>query len=627
MSDHRRVRCAGGARRWIGLLVPAAALLAACVGRERSAAPPSPGAPAAALDQPAVVEIDLTRGLPEAAGSSLLGSAKGRAHPDLIRSLRGLATTDSAKGALVRLGTTRISFARAHEVGRLLGVARKAGKPIVCHADEYNNQTILLAAVGCSKLWLSPAGQVDTVGVAAQLLFAKGLLDKLNISADFLQVGKYKGASEPFTRESASPEARQSLEAALGGIRAAWLGGVVEGRGGDKELEAALEDGPYAAAEAKAKRLVDELGDIEEAREDAKKLAGVEGTVTRFGRPDRDKGVPGGLVDLFRAISGSSAAGEPHVTIVPAVGSIAMRAGGSPLGGGDGIGERELGRVLSRLAKDESTKAVVLRIDSPGGSALASDLLWKRLTKLREAKPLVISIGGMAASGGYYLACAGTKILAEPTSIIGSIGVVGGKLAVGKALAGLGINAETVAANPDPQRATRAAYMSALTPWDEPTRVRVLASMQAIYDLFLQRIATGRGVAVEAIAPSAEGRLFSGQEAKQRGLVDEMGGLDDAVKLALELAKLPEDAPVDIEQEEDGLLELLAAAEQDEAAAEGGRGGAEALEQRARQAAAAALTPAWLGAAPEVGTFLGSVAPLLSGERALAALPFAVVVQ
>lgn len=618
----------GVGRRGAGLwrarlgLVALAAALASCAGRERSATPARPAE--AGLDEPAVVEIDLSPGLPESAPVTLLAPSSRRTHAELVRSLRSLADAESTKGVLVRLGTSKISLARAHEIGRILGAVRKAGRPVVCHADDYNNGSLLLAATGCSKLWVSPAGQVDSVGLAAQLLFAKGLLDKLNVSADFLQVGKFKGASEPFTREGASPEARQSLETALGGLRAAWLKAIVEGRG-KPEIEGALEDGPFAAPEARDKGLVDDVGDLDDAREDAKKLAGVEAIATRFGRGDRGGGVPRGLVDIFRAVSGSSAAGTEHVTIVPAVGSITMGGGGTPLGTSEGIGERDLGRVLGRLTDDDATKAVVLRIDSPGGSALASDLLWKKLMKLREKKPLVVSVGGMAASGGYYLACSGSKVLAEPTSIIGSIGVVGGKLAVGKALAELGINVETVAANPDPARASRAAYMSALTPWDDATRARMLGSMQAIYDLFLQRIATGRGTTVEAVAPSAEGRLFGGVEAKQRGLVDEIGGLEDAVKLALELAKLPGDAPVEIEQESGGLLELLAG-DGDEAGA-GGRGRGEALEARARKVAAAALVPEWLGVGPEVGTFVGSVAPLLHGERALAALPFVVIVQ
>ncbi|WP_104986461.1 S49 family peptidase [Sorangium cellulosum] len=619
MSE-RRHRRRGWAR--VGALA-AAASLAGCTGREPAGGMPAP--PSRSLEEPAVVEIDLSRGLPESATASIFGPPSGRTHMQLVRSLRPLAASEGAKGFLVRLGTARLAFARAHELGRIFGDVRKAGRPVVCHADEYNNATMLLAAAGCSKLWLSPAGQVDTVGIAAQLVFAKGLLDKLNVEVDFLQVGKFKGASEPFTREGSSPEARQSLQGALGGLREAWISAIVEGRG-KQELREAVEDGPFAPEEAKARGLVDELGDLEEAIEDAKKLAGTERSVPRFGGVERDASLSRSLVDVFRSVSGASGLGTPHVTVVPAIGGITMSASGMPLGSSDGIGERELGRVLTRLTKDASTKAVVLRIDSPGGSALASDLLWQKLMRLRKEKPLVVSIGGMAASGGYYLACAGSKILAEPTSIIGSIGVVGGKFAVGKALSDVGINAETVAANPDPTRAARAAYMSALTPWDEPTRARVLASMESIYGLFLKRIAAGRGLPEETIAPSAEGRIFGGVEAKERSLVDELGGLERAIELARELAKLPADAPVELEQDDGGLLELLGAGE------ETGESGAQTpdradLKEHARSAMAGALLPEWISVAPEVGTFAASMAPLLAGERALAALPFAVTLR
>ncbi|WP_438017084.1 S49 family peptidase [Sorangium sp. So ce315] len=619
MSEHRARRSG-----WAGVgALAVAASMAGCTGRDRAASLPAPAA--AGFGEPAVIEIDLSRGLPESASASIFGPPSSRTHVHLVRSLRSLSEAESAKGFLVRLGTARIPFARAHEIGRILGDVREAGRPVVCHADEYNNASMLLAAVACSKLWLSPAGQVDTVGIAAQLVFAKGLLDKLNVDVDFLQVGKFKGASEPFTREEASPEARQSLEAALGGLREAWLSAIAEGRG-KQEIRAALEDGPFAPEAAKERGLVDELGDAEAALEDAKALAGTERSVPRFGGVERDPSLSRSLVDVFRSVAGASSLGTPHVTVVPAIGGITMTASGVPLGSSDGIGERELGRVITRLTKDASTKAVVLRIDSPGGSALASDLLWQKLMRLRKEKPLVVSIGGMAASGGYYLACAGDKVVAEPTSIIGSIGVVGGKFAVGKALADIGINAETVAANPDPERAARAAYMSALTPWDEPTRARVLASMEAVYDLFLKRIAEGRNLPLETIAPSAEGRIFGGAEAHGRSLVDELGGLERAIALARELAKLPEDAPVEVEQDAGGLLELLAAG--DETAESGARAPDPApLKERAREAMAGALLPEWLGVAPEIGTFAASMAPLLAGERALTVLPFAVTLR
>ncbi|MRG97673.1 signal peptide peptidase SppA [Polyangium spumosum] len=575
------------------------------------------------ISGPAVVEIDLSRGAPESSQGGLFGSPRGRTHADLVQVIGAANERDTTKGFFVRLGATNLGLARASEIGRMLGAIRKAKKPVVCHADDLGNATLLLASVGCDRIWVSPAGGVETVGIAAELVFGHRLLEKLHVEVNFLQVGKYKGAEEPFTRDSASPEARQSIEGALRGLRSAWLSAIAEGRG-KPELADVVELGPFPPDEAKAKGLVDEVGYADDAREEAKKLASAERMSVRFGGGASQEPVSGGIIDVIRVLAGPGSGGEPHVAIVPATGAIAMGgAPASPLGGSDGITERDLGKTIARLTKDESTKAVVLRIDSPGGSALASDLLWKRLMKLRTDKPLVVSVGGMAASGGYYLACAGTKIVAEPTSILGSIGVVSGKLAVGKTLAEIGVTTETIAAAPDPQKAARATYMSPFTGWDEPTRQKVLGSMQSIYDLFVRRISEGRGMPVGKVAESAEGRIFGGVEAKERGLVDELGGLADAVTLARKLAHLPDDAPAEVVGEGSGLLELLEASENGEARAEGDGGAAKV----ARQVAVSALLPEMGAMLPEVARYLGSMAPLLAGERTLAAMPFGLIVR
>jgi protease IV len=235
----------------------------------------------------------------------------------------------------------------------------------------------------------------------------------------------------------------------------------------------------------------------------------------------------------------------------------------------------------------------------------------------------VVSVGGMAASGGYYLACSGTKIIAEPTSIIGSIGVVTGKLAVGKALAEIGVTTETIAAAPDPRKAARATYMSMFTGWDDPTKEKVLTSMQSVYDLFLRRISEGRGMPVEKVAESAEGRIFGGVEAKERGLVDQLGGLTDALALARELGHLPDDAPIELVGESSGLLDLLGGGSD----GEGQDARAEAATRAASRAATEALLPSVNALLPEVQSFLGSMAPLLAGERTLAAMPYGLVVR
>ena len=620
------------ARRSLPWSLAAALACAAtgCDGRAPPAAPAKQAAAPASLGGPAVIEIDLRGSLSETPDTGLFGGGRRSTHADLVQSLIDMRSSASTKGLFVRFGGGRIGFARAHEVGRLLGDIRAQGKPVVCHADDYDNASYLAASLGCSKVFVSPAGGVDTVGIAAQLLFAKSFLARYKVDVDYLQVGKYKGAEETFTRDEPSPEARASLENALGGIRAAWLAAIKEGRG-EQVSEAAIEDGPYTPQEAKAKGFVDEIGYLEAARDHAKDATGAKRVSKRFGGRDDRPSVARAIADMFRGMSGSG--GAPRVAVLPASGAITMSGGGGlPLGGGDGITERALGREIKRLTDDAATKAVVLRIDSPGGSALASDLLWGKLMKLRAEKPLVISVAGMAASGGYYLSCAGTKIVAEPTSIVGSIGVVGGKLSFGAALQEYGIHAETVAASKDPDRAARAAYMSLFTPWDDRTRERVRASMTSIYDLFVDRIVEGRGLPRETVQGFAEGRLFAGEQAKSLGMVDAIGGLEEAIQLAMELAKVPEDTPVDVVGTPPTLFEALS--EQDtSSAASGGSPVAAASNvgpaaaEIARRAAADAFVGPLLEQVPELGAFASGLAPFLSGERVLAVTPFALAVR
>lgn len=591
----------------------------ACQGRPKS----SSGSKARpAFDAPAVIEIDLGHGAPEVVSAGIFAAGRGRGFADLVQTLESAKERETTKGFFVRLGTAGFGLARAHEIGRLLGEIRKAKKPVVCHADDLSNGTLLLASVGCDRIWLSPAAGVNSVGLGAEMLYGKRLLEKLHVQVDFLQVGKYKGAKEPFTNDGPSPEARESLEGTLRGLRTSWLAAISEGRN-NPALSEIVEDGPFSPEEAKEKGLIDAIGYVDEARDEAKKLSSAERMVTRFGGGPGGEPVSRGLVGVLRALAGPGGTGEPRIAVAIASGAISMGgAPQSPLGGGDGISERELGKTITRLSEDASVKAVVLRIDSPGGSALASDLLWKKLMKLRSEKPLVISVGGMAASGGYYLACAGTKIVAESTSIVGSIGVVSGKFAVGKTLDEIGVTTETITASPDPKKAARAGYMSPFSGWDDPTRQKVLTSMTSVYDLFIRRIAEGRGVDVSKVGESAEGRIFGGVEAKQRGMIDDLGGLSDSIALARKLATLPDDVPVDILGGPAGLFELL-----DDADAEADTRHDAALKT-ARQTAINALLPDISGVAPPALTgFLGSMTPLLGGERMLVALPFGLTVQ
>jgi protease-4 len=602
----------GGARVAAVLLVALALGAASCEGRS----PAHAGKPqaVAAKGDASLAIVDLAGGAPEVDARGVFPLASHRSSfAEAILELDALRDEPEVKGAFVRFGTARFGLARAIELGASLRRAADAGKPVHCHAESFNNASLAVAARGCTHVTLAPSGGVDANGIAAEIAYyRKFLADELRITLDILQVGKYKGAEEPFTRDGPSEEARASLIGTLSDLRAAWHESVAAQR--PQLLKGkipALEDGPYAANEALERGLVDALAYADDAREQARKAVGAARDDVRFGARGADKADD--LADVFRAVGVSDSATAP-IAVVRAEGAISSGGADGPFDSSSGIRERELGRLIARLEKSDSTKAVVLRIDSPGGSALASDLLWHALMRLRAKKPLVVSIGDMAASGGYYLACTGTKIVADPTSIIGSIGVVGGKMTFGAAAERWGIHHEVFPASPHPGAASRAAMESLLEPWDAATRGRVFGTMSAIYTLFLERVAVGRGLTVQEIAPSAEGRIFSGRQALERKLIDQLGGLHEAIGLARELAHLGPDAEVAFPEARQGLLQLLDGLE----TSFGARSGAVAAVESVR-----GFSPI-KAAALEA---LGPLAPLASGERTVTAMPFRLEVR
>ncbi len=589
-----------------------------CDGRHR-ASTASGGSHDEPRAGPAIAVLDLSDGVPEQPPTGLLGlSSKGASFDELVHEVERLGRDKDVRGILVRLGTARIGLARAQEIGTMIG-ALGTRLPVWCHADDLSNGTLYLAARACKRTWLSPASSVDAVGLAAQTLyFHKLLAEELGLDVDFLQVGKYKGAEEPFTRDGPSPEARASLQSTLSDMRTVWLDGLHQAR--PAMPEAAPEDGPYSARRAKELGLVDEVGYFDEARDALEKDAAAVRAEVRLGGGAASGGGDD-LSDVLRAIAGESLGSAP-VALVRADGAISMEGGGGLLSAeSGGIVERRLVKTLVRLERDDDVKAVVLRIDSPGGSALASDLLWHQLMRIRASKPLVVSIGSMAASGGYYLASAGSVVFADAASIVGSIGVVGGKVAADQALERIGVHAETIPAKVgDPAAAARAAYESLLMPWDDATRERLLATMTGIYDLFLARVAEGRNISFERVAASAEGRIFSGRDGKARGLVDEIGGLAEAIARARVLGGLPADARVSVVGETSGLLDALG----------GGRAAgsrtAPAGERLLGERGLAELASTELG--PELLPFVAaSLAELGDHERVLCALPFALTVR
>ncbi len=617
--------CGSSTARHVRRGVVGLALLAtvACTGRPH--ADRKDGAPVTSRKSgPAVAVVDVSLGVPEEEKQSLFSlPSRHRTFDELLRALDRMGKNRDVKGILVRWGGVQMGMARAHELGGELEKA-KAKWPVYCHADGLTNATYFAATRGCTKIWISPAGEVETIGLAAQVVYLHKLLaEELKLSVDFLQVGKFKGAEEPLTRDGPSPEARESLEAVLRDLRGSWLDGIRAG----KRAHTSVEDGPHAPMRAKERGLVEEVGYADEAALALKKAVSAQREEVVFG-PGSSSERPDDLGDLVRVLSGEGSTSGP-VALVRASGSISMSGGGGIFGGGGGITEKEYGRLFAKLEKDDDVKAVVLRIDSPGGSALASDLMWHQLMKIRARKPIVVSVGDMAASGGYYLASTANVIFAEPTSIVGSIGVVGGKIGFGPSLERFGVHCETFPASPEPGAANRAAYLSAFTSWDDATRARVLESMTGVYDLFLARVAEGRKTTPDKIAPHAEGRIFSGREGKTRGLVDELGGLGDAIARARVLAKLPAEAEVVAVQRRPSFLSGLDPG--DDASSEDRAHAARTAEEVAATRLAAGATEAFsrrvAKAVPDVVSYVDSLTPLLDGERALVVLPFALAVR
>jgi protease-4 len=603
----------------------AASLLIACVacGRPRTTTlEPSKGAASKSLGVPAtrggeLVELDLTAGAPESgAGGGLFGVSAERTYTGLVRSIeRAKADTDVA-GLFVRLGAADLGWAHSEELGRMLADFRATHRPVVCHAHGLGNAGSWFALRACDRIWLSPAGGVETIGIAAQMMYFRGLFDKLGVHADFLSAGKYKSFAESFTREEPSQEARESLTAVLASIRSSWLDGARKARPDAPGLGERLEQGPWTPEEARSMKLVDAVGYESQAIDDAKQRAKASSTSVKFG-PGAGGDRSLGVTDIVRMLAGADddAGSRSHVAIVAAQGGITMQSGGVFEAGG--ITARALTRTLRRLKSKESVRAVVLRIDSPGGSALASDLIWHEVMELKKAKPVVASVGEMAASGGYYIACASNRILAEKTSIVGSIGVVGGKMSIGDALSRFGVTSSTIAANPAPGSAERAAYLSMLSPWDEATRERVKKQIDGMYGLFVARVAEGRHRPVAQVQAAAEGRIWTGAQALERGLIDEIGDLGRAIEIARKLGGLPDDAPASVEGSGENILENLLVG--DDANSTEVKA---ALERRAVQGLGL------LSSIPrELWPFVESFEPLAQGEHVVAALPISIDIR
>lgn len=455
----------------------------------------------------------------------------------LVDRLRAFARDPLLAGVVLRVTGIAISLPDVGELRAAIADVRAANKSVICHTEDASNATYLVLAA-CERIGIAPVGQVAITGPAAMPVHVKPLLDKLGVQADFLHVGAYKGAAEPLTRDAPSPEMTETIGAILDRRYAT----MVEAIARDRKLDAGVVRGLidtalFSSEQAVQAKLVDEVVAFEAFRDAAVGGAWTELELTEKASKDQLRAMLS-VMRFLGAMPPERPAGD-HVAVVYALGDIVDGDGEGVLGARQQIASRTLVAALRAMTADDRVKAVVLRIDSGGGSAQASELIWRAVRDMRAKKPVIVSMSDVAASGGYYIAAGATKIFAQPDTLTGSIGVVGGKIAPGAALAKLGVNTFPVG------RGKRATIMASLAPWSADERAVIQQSMEAVYRTFVGRVAEGRGKTAAQVEPLAQGRVWTGEKALALGLVDALGGMDAALAEARKLANI--DAAADLE--------------------------------------------------------------------------------
>jgi protease-4 len=436
------------------------------------------------------------------------------------------AKTDSRiKTLVIRPVSTSGLWAQVQEVRRAVEDFKTSKKPVTAYLESGGAAEYYLASAA-DRVVLMPAGQVDLVGLASYEIFFRGALDKMGIMPDLVHLGDYKTASNTFTEKGFTPAHREMTES----LNRDWYDELVRTIAAARKMDEAavrsvVDQGPFHGEAAVRAGLVDTLG-YEDQLDDT---APIQGT--------RELSF-----DDYREAASQTATGprRGRIALLYAVGVIASGESNFDSPTSLVVGSETFNQWLRRVRIDPAIDAVVIRVDSPGGSAIASEVIWRELMLTRDVKPLVVSMGDVAASGGYYIAAPAHAIVAQPGTLTGSIGVVTGKFVVEGGLAKLGITTEAVS------NGKMAEIYSPFRPFSPEERTRIEEQLQSTYELFLDRVAKGRSQEPRKVDGVAQGRVWTGRQARELGLVDELGGLDVAIRIAKERAKLDPQRDVEL---------------------------------------------------------------------------------
>lgn len=501
------------------------------------------------LPDNSVLVIDADGEIAEQRGPDFFSPFAGSA-PVLHDYLDGIdaARTDRRiAGLVVRIGPLATGWGKLEEIRAHLLDFNKSGKPSICHLgyDGNGNPEYYLASA-CQQVWLVPSAPLNIRGMMAEALFLRGTLDKLKIIPEYYHIAEYKTAGNMFTEKKFTPAHREEVENLLKGIYDQYLTDTSKARQMDRaKFEAVVNRGPLDGDDARDSKVVDQLGYWDQIQSYFEKRSGGWNPVS---------------LSRYRTYLKTLGLTGERIAVVQASGSIVSGSSETMPGGEDTLGGDSVSADIRRARKDDSIRAIVLRVDSGGGSVVASEVIRREVQLAREAKPVVVSMSDVAASGGYWISVNANKIVADPNTITGSIGVLIGKMNISGLFALLGLSTDHVATG---DNATLFWPQQNFTP---AQRAYIEKSIQRTYKEFIEGVAAGRKMPAEAVDKIGKGRVWTGTQAKAIGLVDELGGIDRAVSVAKELAHISPGAEVHIIRfpEEKNFFQMLFEREKDQ---------------------------------------------------------------
>lgn len=483
-----------------------------------------------------ILELDLEREvvqyMPRDPLSQATGSDRLVLH-DLTMALERAERDPKVVGLVARLGAAKIGIADVQEIRDAVIRFRQKGKFAIAFAETFgefsNGLGAYYLATGFDEVWMQPSGDIGLVGLHLESPFLRGVLDKVGVKPRLDQRKEYKNAMNMFTEKAMTPAHREAMTKIGEGIYGQFVKAVSEARKlSVEEVRATVDSGPLLGSEAQSKKLVDKLGYHDEFYAAAKQRAGQDAQLLYLHK----------YADRAEPLHQKG----PKIALIYGVGGVARgKSSVDPLSGGYTLGSDTVAAGFRAAIADKDVKAILFRVDSPGGSYVASDVIWQEVGRARRAgKPVVVSMGNVAGSGGYFVAMAADKIVAQPGTITGSIGVLGGKMIPAELWEKIGLSFDAV------QLGKNAGFFSMNRDYSPEEWARFQAWLDRVYDDFTSKVALGRKLDKQRVLELAKGRIWTGEDAKQLGLVDELGGLHTALGLCKQLASVGESQDVEL---------------------------------------------------------------------------------